>query len=216
MSLTIAQLVSPPNEAAILGGVRQGSGVVISPEGYISATGATGGFPFGTTMPFYQATAPFGWVQLTSEEFNDAAIRIVNSFGGNPGGALAFSQVFSSYTPTGSIDVAQLRVNAVPVTGTISATAINIPQMPSHGHVYGAFKEQGYAQDPSSNKKANINMTKPWTVNGTTDSTGGNQGHSHSFNLTASGGSVTGTAVFDGDSRSFAVKYVDFIVARAS
>jgi hypothetical protein len=216
MSLTLAQLLSPPAQASPLGGVSQGSGVYISPEGIISATGATGGFPFGTTMAFYQATAPFGWTQLTSEEFDDASIRIVNSFGGNPGGSLAFSSVFSSYTPTGSIDTSQLKVNAAPVSGSITNSALSTAQIAAHGHTFGSLKEQQYAIDAGSTKKACINQNKPWTVTGKSDNAGSGSGHTHAFNLTASGGTVTGSAAFQGDPRSFAVRYVDFIVARAS
>lgn len=217
MSLTLAQLMSPPSQAFPLGGVRQGSGVYISPEGYISATGATGGFPFGTTMSFYQPTAPFGWVQLTSSEFEDAAIRIVNTFGGGYGGQEFFSSVFTTYTPSGDIDISQLRTGNAPVSGSIDSTALNTGQIAGHQHLFGGEKRFQYQILVPSPTGAITGFDRnAWSNTGNTDAAGGGQGHSHGFSLTATGGSVTGSAAFTGTPKSFAVKYVDFIVARAS
>lgn len=216
MSLTVAQLMSPPSQSADVGAVKQGSGVYISPEGYISATGATGGFPFGTTMSFYQATAPFGWVQLTSAEFDDAAIRIVTTFGGGSGGNQPFSTTFSAYTPSGTIDTSQLRIGNTPVSGSIDASNLNEAQIAAHNHRFGGFKENKFVNGSNQQAITGVANQNNWDNIGNTMNSGGGQGHSHAFNLTASGGSVTGSAAFAGEPKSFAVKYVDFIVARAS
>lgn len=54
-------------------------------------------FPAGTSMLFYDATAPTGW---TAESINDKALRVVSSgsTGGTDGGTTAFSSVLTSRT----------------------------------------------------------------------------------------------------------------------
>ena len=56
---------------------------------------AVNSFPTGTTMLFYQASAPTGWTQQTSGIFGNAAIRVVNTTGGSSGGSLAFTSTFA-------------------------------------------------------------------------------------------------------------------------
>lgn len=53
-------------------------------------------FPSGTKLLFYQATAPIGWTQVTTQ--NDKALRVVSGLGGGSGGTSAFTTVFSSRT----------------------------------------------------------------------------------------------------------------------
>lgn len=45
--------------------------------------------PTATRMMFYQASAPFGWTQVTTQ--NDKALRVVNAAGGGSGGTHPFS-----------------------------------------------------------------------------------------------------------------------------
>jgi hypothetical protein len=45
--------------------------------------------PSGTKMLFYQASAPTGWTQVTTQ--NDKALRVVSGAGGGSGGSLALS-----------------------------------------------------------------------------------------------------------------------------
>lgn len=60
-------------------------------------------FPSGTIMLFCQASAPVGWVQVTTQ--NDKALRVVSGVGGQAGGTNPFSTVMaqtvvSNTTPT--------------------------------------------------------------------------------------------------------------------
>lgn len=55
--------------------------------------GASGGFPAGTVMLFYQASAPLTWTKLTTQ--NDKALRVVSGSGGVSGGTNAFSTVMA-------------------------------------------------------------------------------------------------------------------------
>ena len=57
-------------------------------------TALTGsGFPAGTVLLFYNASAPTGWTKLTTQ--NDKALRVVSGTGGVAGGTNAFSTVMA-------------------------------------------------------------------------------------------------------------------------
>lgn len=52
------------------------------------------GFPSGTSMLFYQATAPVGWTKVTTQ--NDKTLRVVNgATGGSAGGTNPYSTVMA-------------------------------------------------------------------------------------------------------------------------
>jgi hypothetical protein len=55
--------------------------------------------PSGTVMLFYQASAPVGWTQVTTQ--NDKALRVVSGSGGVAGGTNPFSTVMAQ-TATGN------------------------------------------------------------------------------------------------------------------
>lgn len=49
--------------------------------------------PVGSVKTFYQAAAPTGWTQVTTQ--NDKALRVVSGSGGGSGGAVAISTGFT-------------------------------------------------------------------------------------------------------------------------
>lgn len=59
--------------------------------------------PSGTRMAFQQATPPVGWVKEIAAAYNDAALRFVTGATATTGGTQAFSTVFASQTPTGTV-----------------------------------------------------------------------------------------------------------------
>jgi hypothetical protein len=135
------------------------------------ANGGTGQttalIPSGTVMLFYQAAAPTGWTQVTTQ--NDKALRVVSGTGGGTGGSVAFTTAFASQAVSGTV-------------GTSGATTLGTGEIPSHLHSltgFGARAAGGSAQfafntnDPSRN----------------TSNTGGGGSHTHS------GGTFTGTAI---------------------
>jgi hypothetical protein len=71
-------------------------------------------FPKGTTLLFWQASAPLGWTKVTTQ--NDKLLRVVSGTGGPLGGG--GSNAFSS-------------VNAQTVVGS---TTLSLSQIPSHNH----------------------------------------------------------------------------------
>ena len=67
-------------------------------------------FPSGTTTVFYQAAAPTGWTQDTSQ--NDIAIRVVSGAGG---AAYTAGQAFSTAAASGSIIGHALTQDEMPI-----------------------------------------------------------------------------------------------------
>ena len=67
-------------------------------------------FPTGTTMGFFNASAPVGWTQVTT--YNDCAIRVVNGTGGT---SYTSGQAFSTATASGTVDGHALSTGEMPV-----------------------------------------------------------------------------------------------------
>jgi hypothetical protein len=61
-----------------------------------SNIGIQGSVPSGAVMLFYQASAPLGWTQVTTQ--NDKALRVVSGSGGVSGGTNPFSTVQAQTT----------------------------------------------------------------------------------------------------------------------
>lgn len=72
------------------------------------------GFPAGTAMLFWQASAPTGWTKSTTH--NDKTIRVTSGTGGGNGGSSSFSTVFSKTTT--------------------DATTLTTGTIPAHTHSY--------------------------------------------------------------------------------
>ena len=70
-------------------------------------------FVSGTVLVFYQAAAPTGWTQVTTQ--NDAALRVVSTAGGGTGGTVAFTTAFAA-------------------ANTTDGTALTTAQLPAHNH----------------------------------------------------------------------------------
>jgi hypothetical protein len=117
-------------------------------------------FPSGTVMLFFQASAPTGFTQVTTQ--NNKALRIVSGTGGGTGGSVNFTTAFSD--KSGSLSGA-----------TVGGTTLTTSQMPSHNHSLSGSGASGG------------NVTKSGgTGTFNTGSTGGNASHTHSI----TGGSV--------------------------
>jgi hypothetical protein len=126
--------------------------------------------PAGTVMLFYQAAAPTGWTQVTTQ--NNKALRVVSGVGAGTGGSVAFTTAFASQSVTGTV-------------GTSGATTLTTAQIPSHSHTIttsdgGAGGPNGYAA-PAMNPVS--------TFSASTDATGSGGSHTHT------GGTFTGTAI---------------------
>ena len=210
--------------------VTIGTGVTIfGNTGIISATefrgnGAnlTGVFPQGTLMLFQQTAAPTGWTKQTTH--NDKTLRVVSG-SASSGGSTAFTSVFASRTPTGSVSGSNSggsvtgSVSGSNSGGSVSNTTLTESQIPSHTHTInnGTLVRRNV---PGANfASGGAGYGEPNDLSNT--STGGGGAHSHGFtNPTWSGSWTQGvftnpswSGSFSGSAMDFAVQYVDLIIA---
>lgn len=181
--------------------------------------------PSTTTILFYQAAAPTGWTQVTTQ--NDAALRVVSGVGGGTaGGSVGFTTAFASQAVTGSVSIAT-------ATGTVGDTALTTAQLPAHNHTASVtdpghtHTDSGHTHTtplgfvaPGSNGVtsggsvlgsgsgvgyANI-QSNVTGISVTTANTGSGSTHTHSLTMNAQSGTFTGTAI------NLAVKYINVIL----
>ena len=140
----------------------------------------------GSLMLFQQTTAPTNWTKGTTH--NNKALRVVTGTA-TPGGSTAFTSVFASRTPAGSVSVSG---------GTVGNHTLSTPQIPNHTHPQGCVNStNAVSATPQSSSITNGVQTA-------TGAAGGDGAHSHPFSV--------GSASFSGSAQNFAVSYVDVII----
>ena len=155
---------------------------------YSWKNGSSSAFPSGTAMLFAQTSAPTGWTKQTTH--NNKALRVVSGTAGS-GGTSAFTSVFGSRTPGGSVSI----------SGSVGSTTLDTSQMPSHRHWTGAY----YMDDFNGNNGyLGVQDGDNYYSALYTDYQGGGGSHNHSFG---------GSASFSGSAMDFDVQYVDVIIA---
>lgn len=124
----------------------------------IAALAGEGAFPSGTIMLFGNSAAPPGWTKKT--DLDDYAIRVTSGSVGTSG-SFAYSTVFASRTPT----------------GTVGGTVLDVSRIPSHRHSYAYRSTTGTAGTD------NGVVTNVWRSNSTqqTGYEGGGGSHDHPF-----------------------------------
>jgi hypothetical protein len=144
-------------------------------------------FDPGTTLLFYQPTAPTGWTRIDTH--NNKALRVVSgngptgggqgsSTGGGSGGGAnnTFTSVFASRT----------------LTGNVNPTTLTLAQIPSHTHSYTVVTSKVSPYDrgvAGASVYSSVGATS-------TGSAGGDGSHDHGF-----------SGIMD-----FAVQYIDLIL----
>jgi hypothetical protein len=151
-----------------------------------NAVAIPAGFDTGTVLLFYQAAAPTGWTQVTSQ--NNKALRVVSGTGGGTGGTTGFSTVFANTTVTTSVSI----------SGTTGGTTLSTAQIPSHTHTVPIRGPGCYAQGAAVTGFDNNSALS------NSGSTGGGGSHDHSFSGSGSG---TSSAI------TLNVQYIDIILA---
>jgi hypothetical protein len=183
-----------------IGGATYGSaGQVLISNGAATAPAwqTLEAFTAGTVMLFQQTSAPTGWTKITTH--NNKALRVVSGSAGS-GGATAFTSVFASRTPAGSVSGSVSGSNS---GGGVNGHTLSTHEMPSHSHQISFAGTDG-AQSRSRSGAAQT---------GTFDSAaaGGNGSHAHGFTPPSWSGSFSGS--FSGSAMDFDVQYVDVIFA---
>jgi len=163
--------------------------------------------PSGSVMAFFQASAPTGWTQVTSQ--NDKVLRVVSGTGGGTGGdwAVSAGETTSSHgghTHSGAAHSHNHNLSA-------GAHTLSESEMPSHSHRGYGHRNQWNSQYGIGNKSylqsAHVNNSVPLT------STGGSSSHSHglSGSITSGGDGNTGS----GGSHTHTIdapQYIDVII----
>jgi len=162
---------------------------------WVDVSGATtsdSDIPSGSVMLFYQGNAPTGWTKQTTH--NDKSLRVVSGTGGGSGGSSAFTSVFASRTPSGSVSV------------TNNSFTLSNSQIPSHTHEFGSDDQiagQGSYTTLGNFPYDAISNTGGGGVRLRTRTDTNFGGGSHTHNNTAN---------FSGSSMDFAVQYIDIIL----
>lgn len=131
------------------------SGNVLTSNGTTWTSGSAPGFAAGTVLLFYQAAAPTGWTQVTTQ--NNKALRVVSGTGGGTGGSVAFTTAFTSQS----------------AGGTVGATTLSTSQIPSHTHNVSGNRVQGIGGGADYGSGSGGNATS--------SGTGGGGSHDHTF-----------------------------------
>lgn len=157
-------------------------------------------FPAGTPLLFPGvATAPTGWTKVTNAAYSDAALRVVTGATAGTGGTAAFSTVFASRTPTGTVGGHTLTANEIPAhthTGTTSTSADHSHPLSTDAHGFTAGGITVHTVDA-----------------GASTNTGAAGAHNHTFTTDPTGGGLSHDHTWTGVAMDFAVKYVDSIIA---
>lgn len=119
----------------------------------------TAEFASGTTIVFYQPTAPVGWVKQTLR--NDCGLRVTSGAGGAFTAGSAFSAVFAQTA--------------------VGDTTLSVAQMPNHQHFATAAHSSAGQWNPGGGGSPAV-ITND-SAAGTTF-VGGGAPHNHSINLT--------------------------------
>jgi hypothetical protein len=183
-------------QANLLPAQAGNAGKVLSTDGAgVLSWAAAGGFPSGTTMPFYQAAAPLGWTQITTAALNDTSIRLVTGAGGGTGGTVPFSTLFTpAYPVSGTITFAG---------GNVGNTVLSASQLASHNHSIDVGGNPGAG---SALGVISLNSGNEFVYGGMSSS-GSNDPHTHSLAGASSPVSLAG---------NFDVKYANFIICSKS
>ena len=198
MPLTKAQLMPPPGGPGVIGAIKAGQGIVISPDGTISQGG--GGMPTGTRMFFFSATAPEGWTKITAGA-DDRALRLTSGSGGRTGGLTNFSDAFTAYSPDGVISINNFTFNT-----SLTPAQLSEGMLGPHAHSFIKPCESG------SSGRGPGTAGVPTGCSNTTGSSGSNQAHTHSFTGNVSGGGSYSPI----PTEQFSVLYVDILLCEKS
>lgn len=204
----------------------------------LSMLAADAKFASGTVLLFYQAAAPTGWVQVVTQ--NDKALRVVSgATGGTAGGTTAFSTVFASRTPAGSLggSTASYTLTTTDIPIHSHANTLSDPGHshaigdPTHFHrvvpaastvassVFSSTVTQSTANGLQSVASSSVkNCGSDWASTGVYTGGTGTGMWINNANAGGGGGHSHGATglTFSGSAMDFAVQYINVILASKS
>lgn len=176
----------------------------VDSKAYITADEAPDPIPSGTTMIFYQSSAPTGWTKLTTTGLNNSALRVVTGSGGGGSGTNGFTAAFNSKRSDSATCTVGTLSSGTRYTGNHTLSS---GQLVSHSHspsIGGGF----FVRNPSSSGEAPLNsggggnFSETFGSTGSTSSQFSSGGHRHSISTDFKAGDF-----------NLDVKYIDVIVA---
>jgi len=191
-----------------------GSGVL----SFATVSGGSGSsdIPSGSTMLFYESSAPTGWTKSTS--INNHTLRIVSGSGGSTGGSVDFTNVFKSWSNSASVSLSgntDYVTQGGSVSVSVSGHALTTSQMPSHSHGYMRASNSSAQGQLGGGNNGTFTYNTGLTGGVATTSVGSGSQHSHGSSASFTGSqhrhtfSDTGTASFTQDLR---VRYANIII----
>ena len=160
--------------------------------------------PDGSGMAFFQASAPAGWTQVTTQ--NDKTLRVVSGTGGGTGGDWAMSAGETTSSHGGHVHAGAAHSHNHNLSA--GAHTLSTSEMPSHSH------NNRYGHSTSWNNSVLSGISSYQNISGRgTENTGGGGSHSHSL----SGSIVSGGSGDTGSAGSHthtiaAPQYIDVII----
>lgn len=142
-------------------------------------------FPQTSAVVFWQASAPTGWVTVTTH--NNKALRVVSGAAGNSGGTNDFTTTMASRPLSATVPVTVNGVAGQPTT-------LDANTIPAHAHPANAGANVS-ASGGGAARVANV---------GSTGAIGNGGGHTHPVTVNAASGPIN-------TSIDFAVQYIDTI-----
>lgn len=160
--------------------------------------------PDGSVMAFFQASAPTGWTQVTTQ--NDKVLRVVSGTGGGTGGDWAMSAGETTSSHGGHVHSGAAHSHNHNLSA--GAHTLSTSEMPSHSHnnrIGSQVSWNNSVLDAISSYQNN--QGRP------TESTGGGGSHSHSLSGSISSGGDGNTSSAGSHTHTIAApQYIDVII----
>ena len=168
--------------------------------------------PNGSVMAFFQASAPTGWTQVTTQ--NDKVLRVVSGTGGGTGGDWAMSAGETTSSHGGHVHAGAAHTHSHNLSA--GSHTLTESQMPSHKHNTNTTQYNGNADgylSGVSNPSGGANWGPPNNSSFRTGNTGGSSSHSHSLSGSISSGGAGDTSSAGSHTHTIAApQYIDVII----
>ena len=171
--------------------------------------------PNGSVMAFFQASAPTGWTQVTTQ--NDKVLRVVSGTGGGTGGDWAMSAGETTSSHGGHVHAGAAHVHSHNLSA--GAHTLSTSELASHSHqmsnvVHNDITPGPFSPGGTAFVRMGFNRLNPQngaTVN--SQNTGGGSSHSHSLSGSISSGGDGNTSSAGSHTHTIAApQYIDVII----
>ena len=160
--------------------------------------------PDGSVMAFFQASAPTGWTQVTTQ--NDKVLRVVSGTGGGTGGDWAMSAGETTSSHGGHVHAGAAHSHNHNLSA--GAHTLSTSEMPSHSHNNRIGSSVHW-----NNSVLNAINSYQNNSGRATESTGGGGSHSHSLSGSISSGGSGDTGSAGSHTHTIAApQYIDVII----